>query len=56
MPLFDTFQSELAIVLDETWDGESDADWLAPRLLENDGIRRLLAGVTEDATAVFTSG
>jgi hypothetical protein len=52
--LFDALHSELAIVLEETRDGEIDADRVAARLLENDGARRLLIGVTEDAPAVLT--
>lgn len=35
--LFDALQSELAIVLDEPRDDESDVEWLTILLFENDG-------------------
>ncbi|GAA0260266.1 hypothetical protein ACFFQF_23925 [Haladaptatus pallidirubidus] len=52
--LFDTLHSELAIVLKETRDDEIDADRLATRMLDNDGDKRLLIGLTKGATAVLT--
>ncbi|WP_227380381.1 hypothetical protein [Haladaptatus halobius] len=51
--LFDTLHSELAIVLEETRDDEIDVDRLATRLLDNDGDKWLIIGLTEGATAVL---
>ncbi|WP_227377771.1 hypothetical protein [Haladaptatus halobius] len=52
--LFDTLHSEPAIVLEETRANEIDAEQIATRLLENDGDKRLIIGLTESATAVLT--
>ncbi len=54
LAVFDTLHSKLVIILDETRDDGIDAERLATRMLENDGNRRLLIGVTEGATAVLT--
>ncbi len=53
-PLFDTLHSELAIVLEETRDDEITAERLATRMLDSDGGKWLMIGLTEGPTVVLT--
>jgi hypothetical protein len=50
--LFDALQSELAAVLDDH--REIDSDRVATTILENDGQRKLTIGIVDDGHAVLT--